>query len=449
MSQVVTKEFIEQVQEYAEQGRLEELRDEIMDFHYADIAEILEELDDTDVIIPVLQFFDEETAADILMELDEDIREEIISQFSPKQLAEIVIENLDSDDAADLVGELTDERKEEVIASIGDIDRAKQIVDLLNYPEDSAGGLMAKELIKVNKNLTVLSCVREMRRQAEDIEEVHTIYVVDDHNKLLGTLSLKKLLTHSTKTRIEDIYNPNVSSVKAGTDAEEVARIMRKYDLVVIPVIDDLGRLLGRITVDDVMDVMQEEADRDYQLASGISESVEFSDTVLVLTRARLPWLIVGMIGGVVSAQVIGIFDLEKNLELAYFIPLIAAMGGNVGVQSSAIIVQSLANNSLQMDSVAKRLGKEFSVGLINGLVLSILIFLAGLALGLSVMLSLTVCFALFVVIIFAALFGTFVPLALHKYKIDPALATGPFITTTNDVVGMLIYFTIGTLLLA
>jgi len=447
VNQQINKEFVSRVAEWIEAEDWSTVAGELREFHYADIAEILSAFE-SQQIIRALSAFDPESAADVVMELDEELREEVLEQFSPEQLAELVIDNLDSDDAADLVGELSEERKQAVIANLEDLEHAKQIVDLLNYPEDTAGGIMATELIKVNKNLTVMACVREMRKQAENIEEVHTIYVVDDDEILLGTLSLKKLLTNSTKAQIEDLYNGQVTSVKATLPSEEVGRVMRKYDLVVVPVVDDLGRLLGRITVDDVLDVMQEEAERDYQLASGISESVEGSDRVWVQTRARIPWLLVGMLGGIVSAQIIGIFDLAKNLEMAYFIPLIAAMGGNVGVQSSAIIVQSLANKSLNMDSAWSRLGKELMVGLINALLLGIALFGCTMLLGMTTQLALTICLALFAVIIFAALFGTFIPLALNHYKIDPAIATGPFITTTNDVVGMLIYFYIGTLFL-
>jgi len=445
VNQQINKEFVSRVSELLQLEQYGQVVQELNGLHYADIAEILSAFE-ANSIIEVLNAFDAGSAADVVMELDEELRDQVLEQFSPQQLAELVVDNLDSDDAADLVGELSEERKQAVIANLEDLEHAKQIVDLLKYPEDTAGGIMATELIKVNKNLTVMACVREMRRQAEDIEEVHTVYVVDDDNILLGTLSLKKLLTNSTRAQIENLYNGQVTSVKASLPSEEVGRIMRKYDLVVIPVVDDLGRLLGRITVDDILDVMQEEADRDYQLASGISENVEGSDRVWVQTRARIPWLLVGMLGGIVSAQIIGIFDLEKNLEMAYFIPLIAAMGGNVGVQSSAIIVQSLANKSLNMDSTWSRMGKELMVGLINALLLAVALFAATLVLGISTQMALTICLALIAVIIFAALFGTFIPLALNHYHIDPAIATGPFITTTNDVVGMLIYFYIGTL---
>lgn len=443
----LTKEYIEHIQERLATGNTGELVAEFETLHPADAAEIMEELDEDQATL-FYQLFDEEKSADILMELEEETRERVVSHLSPDVIANEILFNLDSDDAADFVAELDEDVKEKVIEEIEDLEQAKTIVDLLAYEEDTAGGLMAKELIKVNENWSVMTCVREMRRQAENVEEVHTVYVVDDDDRLKGTLSLKKLLTNSTRTKVKEIFNPTVISVKATTDDEEVALIMQKYDLVVLPVVDDLERLLGRITVDDVLDVMKEEAERDYQMASGISESVEQSDDLFRLTRARLPWLLVGMFGGVVAAQMLDLFSLEENGTMGLFIPLIAAMGGNVGVQSAAIIVQSLANESIKRGTIGNKLAKELGVGLLNGAIISVLVFGISQLLGWEIMLATTVSIALFAVIIFAALFGTFVPLTLDKYNIDPALATGPFITTTNDVIGLCIYFGIGKIIL-
>ena len=308
---------------------------------------------------------------------------------------------------------------------------------------------MAKELIKVNKNWTVMRCVREMRKQAENVSFVYTIYVVDDNDILAGTLSLKKLLLTDAKTIISEIYKEDIIMINANEDNEEVGNIMNKYDLIVLPVVNDLGQLIGRITVDDVMEVIKEEAEKDYQMASGISEDVESSDSIWTLTRARLPWLLIGMIGGLLGAKVIGIFDIEKNYQMAFFIPLIAAMGGNVGVQSAAIVVQGLAGGSIEFNGTFKRLIKELGVALVNGIICSSIIYIATFLLGYGVWLSATVSIALLAVIIFAALFGTFIPLTLDKYKIDPALATGPFITTVNDILGLFIYFLIGQMILS
>ncbi|MBT3621949.1 MAG: magnesium transporter [Flavobacteriales bacterium] len=443
----INSAYIEQITALIEANKSAELSVILSDLHIADIAEIIEDLqlDDAHFLFDLIE---EEKSAAVLVELEDDTREELLSGLTPKEIAEEVIDNLESDDAADVIGELSEDKKEKVLAHIEDIEHASDISDLLTYPEDTAGGLMAKELIKVNENWNTLQCLKEMRKQAEDVKKVYTIYVVDDNNKLLGSLSLRRLLLAEKGSAIKSIVNTDIVSVKATEDDEDVANILNKYDLIALPVVDDLNRLIGRITFDDVMDVVKEEAEKDYQMASGISEDIESSDSVWELTRARLPWLLIGMIGGLLGAKVIGIFDLENNFELAFFIPLIAAMGGNVGVQSAAIVVQGLANDSLKMENIVQKLIKELGVGLLNGIICSIIILGAAFGLGYSIELSLTVSISLLAVIIFAALFGTFVPLTLERYKIDPALATGPFITTVNDVLGLFIYFMIGQAIL-
>jgi len=444
----INSAYIEELTSLIESQNSKELISRIVELHIADIAEIIEDLSLENAKYLFELISDEEKSAAVLVELEDDTREELLEDLSAQEIAEEVIDNLESDDAADLIGELSEDKKEEVLSHIEDEELASDISDLLNYHEDTAGGLMAKELIKVNENWNTVQCLKEMRKQADDVKKVYTIYVVDDNDKLLGLLSLRKLLLTERSTSIKDIITTEIISVKATTDDEDVANIMQKYDLVALPVIDDLGRLIGRITVDDVMDVAKEEAEKDYQMASGISEDVESSDSVWELTRARLPWLLIGMMGGLLGAEVIGIFDLKENLELAFFIPLIAAMGGNVGVQSAAIVVQGLANDSLKMENLFQKLIKELGVGLLNGLICSVIILGAAFGLGYSMELSLTVSISLLSVIVFAAVFGTFIPLTLEKYKIDPALATGPFITTVNDVLGLFIYFWIGQAIL-
>ena len=444
----INSAYIEQIASLIEANNSAELSLIIADLHIADIAEIIDDLS-IDNAHFLFDLIEEEKSAPVLVELEDDTLEEILSDLTAKEITEEVIDNLESDDAADVIGKLSQDKKEEVLALIEDIERASDINDLLTYPEDTAGGLMAKELIKVNENWTTIQCLKEMRKQAEDLKEVYTIYVVDDNDKLLGILSLRKLLLIEKATAIKDIIFTEIISVKATEDDEHVANIMNKYDLIALPVVDDLNRLIGRITIDDVMDVAKDEAEKDYQMASGISEDVESSDTAWELTRARLPWLLIGMIGGLLGAKVIGIFDLSgDNFELAFFIPLIAAMGGNVGVQSAAIVVQGLANDSLKMENIFQKLVKELGVGLLNGIICSIIILGAAFSLGYSLALSLTVSISLFAVIVFAAVFGTFIPLTLEKYNIDPALATGPFITTVNDVLGLFIYFMIGQAIL-
>lgn len=441
----LTKEYLDNIKLQLSEGVKDKLLEEINQLHPADIAEIIDELseDEANLLYPYLEG---SLASAVLIELEEDVREKFLSNINAAEIAEKFIDHMDSDDAADIMAELPDRKKDDVISSIKDPNQASDIVDLLNYPEDSAGGLMAKELIKVNVDWSILKCVKEMRKQAENIENVYTIYVVDDREKLIGTLSLKRLLLARDGSKVKDLYFEDILAVKAYEKSEEIAAIMEKYDLVVLPVVDELYRLIGRITIDDIVDIIKEEADKDYQMASGISESVDSSDSVRLLTRARLPWLLVGLLGGIFGALVINQYEDQLQIypEMALFIPLIAAMGGNVGVQSSAIIVQGLANNSLGFDSLFTRLGKEFLVAILNGVVCSVLILIYTIIYKDNYDLAATVSISLILVIIFAGLFGTFVPLMLDKYKIDPALATGPFITTMNDIVGLFIYFGIG-----
>ena len=448
MSFELTANFIENIEHLIAENKTTELIQVIQEEHYADIAEIIEALTTAEAVY-VLKLLNDEITSDILTELDEDTREAILKEFSSKEIAEAINE-LDTDDAADIISELSEQQKKEVISHIEDEEHAKDIMELLRYDEDTAGGLMAKELVKVNENWTVLKCVKEMRVQAEEVTRVHSIYVVDDNDILKGRLSLKDLLTTSTKTAIKDVYIPKVDSVSVNDDAEDVAVIMQKYDLEAIPVVDELGRLVGRITIDDIVDVIKEEAEKDYQLAAGITQDVEVDDTIWKLTKARLPWLIIGMFGGLGAASIINGFQAVflKFPVLLIFIPLIQATAGNVGVQSSAIIVQALANNTMKGE-ILNRIFKEFSLGLINGIVIAgIVILISHFAFHTSFLISITVCIALITVIIMAALIGTFIPVFLEKRGIDPAVATGPFITTSNDVFGILIYFLIAKLIL-
>lgn len=418
------------------------------DLHYADIAEIVNELTINESIY-IIRLLDTEKTSDVITELDEEIRDKILENLSAKEIADELIE-LDTDDAVDIISELPEKRKTEVISYIEDIEHAKDIVDLLRYEEDTAGGLMAKELVKVNENWNVLKCVKEMREQAEFVKRVHSIYVVDDNDVLKGRLSLKDLLTTSTRSEIKDIYIPKVDFVYVTDKSEDVARVMAKYDLEAIPVVDEMKRLVGRITIDDVVDVIKEEAERDYQLAAGITNDVEADDSIWKLTKARLPWLLIGMFGGLGAASIINGFQNAMNTYpiLLIFIPLIQATAGNVGVQSSAIIVQGLANNSID-SKIWGRLLKEFSLGLINGLAIAaIVILVSHFFFNADYVISVTVAIALVTVIINAALIGTFVPIFLDKKGIDPAVATGPFITTSNDVLGILIYFSIAKIVL-
>src|SRR5690554_1346162 len=444
----LTDNFIEQVEHLIAAHNDEGLEALFQDLHFADIAELLEELS-TDEATYIVKLLESEVTSEILIELDEDLRERILENLTPSEIA-YELDEMDTDDAADIIAELDDHIQKQVIGHIEDAEHAADIVDLLRYDEDTAGGLMAKELVKVRETWTVAGCVREMRRQAENVTRVHSIYVVDAKDKLKGRLSLKDLLTADTKTKISEVYIPRVDFVTVHTKGEEVARIMQKYDLEAIPVVDDIGRLVGRITIDDIVDFIKEEAEKDYQLAAGISQDVEADDSFLKQTRARLPWLFLALLGSFMAVVIAEGFEdaLEKYGMLFFFTPLIAAMAGNVGVQSSAIIVQGIANGSLS-DSLIKRLIKEVTLSLLNGLLLAIILLLGShFILGHDYMIGLTVSIALISVMVIASLIGTFVPITLNKYGIDPALATGPFITTSNDIFGILIYFSIAKMML-
>lgn len=442
----LTKEFLEEIRAAIKSQDISWLVENVANLHEADIAEIIDELNTVETRF-VYDLLEEDQRSDVLMELEEEVRDRFLKSLSSKEFAE-QLENMDSDDAADILGEMSDEEIHAVISQMEDNEAAEDIVDLLNYDEDTAGGLMQKEFIQARMDWPVDRCIVELRRQAEDVEQVFTIYVVDALNKLVGVLSLKRLLFAKPKTKIEDLYQPkNIISVKTTDSNESVARVMEKYDLVSVPVVDFQNKLVGRITIDDVVDIIKEEADKDFQLASGISEKVESNASIWRSSRSRLPWLLIGLMGGILGAQVISTFEgqISKIPALAFFIPLITAMGGNVGVQSSAIVVQSLAKGG-QFSSLLAKIGKEALLGLFNGFICSTIIFVIAYFLQ-DIILAMVVSISLLVVIIFAAIFGTLIPLILDRRNIDPAVATGPFITTLNDVLGLFIYFMIGLML--
>ena len=441
-------ELLEQVGLLIESKNDKALTKLLEEFHHADLAEILDELSLEEAVY-IIKLLDSETTSDILMELEEDTREKVLKNLSSKEIAD-EIEELDTDDAADIIAELPEERQLEVISQIEDEDHKAEIRELLAYDEDTAGGLMAKELVKVYETWTVAGCMRRIRGQAKDVTRVHSIYVVDKQERLIGRLSLKDLITAKSEQKIAEISNSNVDSVNVHLDGEEVAKIMQKYDLEAIPVVDDNQVLLGRITIDDIVDVMKEEAEKDYQLAAGITSDVEADDSIWDLTKARLPWLLIGMFGGLGAASIIKGFSdaLELYPALLMFVPLIQATAGNVGVQSSAIVVQGLANDTID-GKILNRLLKEFLLGLVNGLAIAaIVLLISHFAFNTSYLESITICVALISVIIMAALVGTFIPIFLDKRGIDAAVATGPFITTSNDVFGIFIYFLIAKIIL-
>ena len=445
----INSESIKKIKSLVKRKNNRLLKKDLSKLHYADIAEIVELLSIENATY-IIKLLESDKTADALAEIDEDLREKILDKLSSTEIAD-EIQKLNTDDAADLVAELPEDRKEKVLSKISDTEHLKDIRELLTYEEDTAGAIMAKELVKIQENLSILKCLNIMRIQAENINRVHSIYVVDSNNKLLGRLSLKDLLTANSKAKIKDIYIPKVDYVYVDQEVDQVAKIMFKYDLEAIPVINKKRELLGRITIDDVVDLTKEEAEKDYQLASGISNDVEANDSIYELTKARFPWLFLGLIGGLGSVFILQDFEEVMNSpelrSLFFYTPLIAAMAGNVGVQSSAIIVQGIANDVLR-GSIWSRLLKEISLSLINGFLLSSILILFGILINQDISLTLTVSISLMGVIIISALIGTFVPIILNKKGIDPAIATGPFITTSNDIFGIFIFFYLAKLIL-
>ena len=438
----IDNELISKIKKLIEDNNRDKLLSSLADIHYADLAEIFELLETTEVIF-LVKIFDKQKIADALAEIDEDLREIILEKLSAKEIAEKIVE-LDTDDATDVISELTEERQERVFSQIKDAELTDDIKELLKYDEDTAGGLMAKELVSVNENLSISKCLDEIRKQAKNVTRVHSIYVVDSRNRLKGRLSLKDVVTAKSRSKVRDIYIPNVDYVTVDQEGEDVAKIMSKYDLEAIPVTNKRKTLLGRITIDDIVDLIKDEAEKDYQLAAGISSEVEVNDSIFQLTKARLPWLFLGLLGGLGSVFILKDFEQIMNQpelrNLFFYTPLIAAMAGNVGVQSSAIIVQGLAND-LVKGSLLNRLFKEVGLSLINGFALSVILIIFGQIVNQDIFMSLTIAGSMMGVIIIAALVGTFVPIILDKQGIDPAIATGPFITTANDIFGIFLFF--------
>jgi magnesium transporter len=445
----LSKEYLESLQHGIENRDLDFIQESLDGVNEADIAAILDELS-LDESIYVLRALDKQIAADILIELDDNTLIRVFRELENPEIASF-IELMDSDDAADLLNLLGEREREEVIANFQDRLKSDQVLDLLRYEEDTAGGIMAKEFIRANKNWNVIQTINEIRRQAENVEKIFSIYVVNNRQQLLGRVSLKKIILAGENTRIEDIYEPEVISVPTYMDQEEVAGIMRKYDLESVPVVNAKNKLVGRITVDDILDVVQEEAEEDIQAMAGISGDIEESDSIFMITKARLPWLLIGVIGGLLGARIIGFFEdgLNKYIALASFIPLVAATGGNVGIQASSLIVQSLASKSVFDDTPLKRFIKGFLVALLNGVLLAFFVFLVVVFIyGFEPIFGITVGVALFCVVLLASFMGTVTPLILNHFGINPAIASGPFITTTNDLLGLTVYFGIAMLLL-
>ncbi len=440
------KEFneddIENFERLVEDQNEAKAREELEGLHPADIAELLRQLSLRQAEWLFNLISDKEQKAEVLMELDEEDRKKLLEHMEPEQIGEF-IDLLDTDDAVDLIQDLDKEDREEVIQHIDDVEQAGDIVDLLQYDEDTAGGLMGTEMVVVNENWSMPECLREMRRQAEDLDNLYYVYVTDDSDRLKGIFPLKKMITHPSVSKIKHVMETDPVSVKTSTPIDEVAIDFEKYNLVAMPVVDSIGRLVGQITVDDIMDQLREQSERDYQLASGISSDVDADDSVLQQTKARIPWLLIGIVGGIINSIILTGFEAQiaAVTALAIFIPLIGGTGGNVGVQASAIVVQGLANGRLDIRNAWRQIGRESLVAMLNAIIISgvVLVYVL-LTQPHMYAVSFAVAASLFCVVIFATVFGTFVPLTLEKLKINPALATGPFIQITNDVVGLLIY---------
>ena len=445
----LSNELINNISDLILRKNNKEIKNIVKNLHYADLAELVNELSFNDSIY-LIKLIDSDKTSDVLTELDDDVREKILKELSEKEIA-VEIKELDSDDAVDILSELPEEKKEKVISLIKDENITENIRELLKYDEDSAGGLMAKELISVNENWSVLKCLREIRKQAKDITRVHSIYVLNKKEELIGRLSLKDLIMSPSKKKIKQIYIPKVDYVNVNDSGEDVVKLMTKYDLEAIPVVNDNRKLLGRITIDDIVDFIKDEAEEDYLLAAGVSNDVEADDSIFELSKARLPWLILGLLGGLGSVFILESFEeimaSESLRALFFYTPLIAAMAGNVGVQSSAIVVQGLANDLIK-GSVFRRLFKEVSLTILNGIILSLLIIGFGQSVNQPIEMSLTISASMICVIVVAALIGTAVPIILNKLDIDPAIATGPFITTGNDVIGILLFFYLAKIIL-
>jgi len=447
MQAEITREYVEQVEEAIARRDDAFILGTMDDLYPADITTVLYELDEQESKY-VMDLLPAEVGAQILSDLDYDIRTSFLQTFTSQEIARY-IDLMDSDDAVDILNEQSVQTREEVIALLENEEKTAAILDLLHYEEDCAGGLMAKELIKVNLNWRVRQCIEEIRRQAENVQRIYTVYVVDNRDVLVGRVSVKTLLLAKDDKLVKDIYNPDVISIASFRDEGEVVSVMQKYDLEAIPVVNIQGRLLGRITIDDVVDVMQEQAELSRQLMTGITENVEEDDSVFRISRSRLPWLVIGMIGGLLAAQFMGFFEDDIALlpAVALFVPLITATGGNVGIQSSSIIIQTLSSNEVVFENFAERMLKVLTVALLNALIISALVFGLTYLFRHELTLSIVVSAALFSVVILASLMGTLTPMVLDRFGVNPAVAAGPFITTANDLLGLAIYFSVAHLL--
>ena len=439
--------LIEEVKHLAEQGNRQGLKKLIDDMRAADLADLIEHLDPEERLF-IFNLLEPDGAGEVLVEIETPVQERILKGLDNQAITEIV-QRLDSDDAADLVGDLPGDRAREIIERVGD-EVSGELEKLLPYPEDTAGGIMALEFVAVKADASVKDAIDTIREKREEVENLYYIWVVGDLGELVGVISLKDLVLELTDRKISDIMNPEVISVHVDTDQEEVARLVKKYDLVAIPVVGDDQRLAGRITHDDIIDVIEEEADEDISLMAGVIDQEITEESALKISRARLPWLIAGLFGGIIAAAVINQFEssLEKVLALSFFFPVIMAMGGSTGTQAATIVVRGLATGDISLMNIGKRLWMEMRVALVNALVCGIILALIVGTWVSDYGLGSVVGLALVLIIVNAGVIGSAVPMVLKKWNIDPALATGPFVTTSNDILSLLIYLGLVTIYL-
>lgn len=444
------KEFLDNIIEIIENQDAVKLKIILDDMHPADIAELCDMLNVDDARL-IYHQLDNETAADVLVEMDEDNRKRLLDELPSEVIAKKFIDNMETDDAVDIIQDLDEEKQEEVLAHIDDIEQASDIVDLMQYDEDSAGGLMATEMVVVNENMSMPECLQEMRKQAEDLDDIYNVYVVDDDGRLKGVFPLKKMITNPSVSKVKYVMDEDLISTRVETPIDEVVQLIEKYNLVSVPVIDSIGRLQGQITVDDVIDELREQQEHDYQMASGLTGYVEPADSVFRQMWSRVPWLLIGIFGGILNSKLLEHFEssFAAFTSLLFFIPLIGGTGGNVGTQSSALVVQGLANGSLNTSNILRQVFKESAVALMNAIALSLLVFVYNVfAFGLADPVTYAVPITMFIIVIVATLWGTLLPLLFEKINIDPAIATGPFVQIGNDLLGMNIYMVVITMLI-